>query len=342
MALRGALTHRKTRKLALLLGIDPPHALGLMEALWHATADTAPNGGIGRISDEDMAMAIFYSGDARALVAAMVNAGFLDRDDRYRLIVHNWHRRCDDAVDNRLARSLQLYANGAMPRMTKLSKKEREELLAQMNAPPAPVLPFPLLDAVADSEEENSTADAFATVAEGEEATCAQKGTCAHVSALPEPVPDPVPVPSNSPTPLPSQRGISPPLRKNSRRLLAAKVEAAKSTGPGQALDRATEHVLEKCSVSGLQAVHLHVPVWLAIESECKRVDKPPEDHAMSIAELMVANYAEYVQLGELLEYRWGIRKFFEEGHWRNWQAWPIDRDKQRQRNGASVGAYVN
>lgn len=39
MALRGTLTHRKTRRLARLLEVDGPTALGILEALWHVTAE---------------------------------------------------------------------------------------------------------------------------------------------------------------------------------------------------------------------------------------------------------------------------------------------------------------
>ena len=39
MALRGTLTHWKTRLLANELGVSPAHALGLLEALWHVTAE---------------------------------------------------------------------------------------------------------------------------------------------------------------------------------------------------------------------------------------------------------------------------------------------------------------
>jgi hypothetical protein len=54
MALRGTLTHRKIRTLTRILGISPCFALGIVEALWHVTAEQAPAGNIGRMSDADI------------------------------------------------------------------------------------------------------------------------------------------------------------------------------------------------------------------------------------------------------------------------------------------------
>lgn len=131
MALRGTLTHRKTRRLAQRLGIDPCFALGLVEALWNVTAEQSQAGDIGRMSNDDIAMEMFYSGDPEALVEALVWSGFVDNDPEHRLLIHDWNIHSDDATDNRISRSGNRYANGAQPRMRKLSLPERAKLCAQ-------------------------------------------------------------------------------------------------------------------------------------------------------------------------------------------------------------------
>lgn len=131
MALRGTLTHRKTRRLAQKLGIDPCFALGIVESLWDVTSRQSQNGDIGKMSNADIAMEMFYSGDPDVLVEALIYAGFIEESSEHRLIIHDWHIHSDDATDNRIARSGGRYANGAQPRMRKLPTAERAKLCAQ-------------------------------------------------------------------------------------------------------------------------------------------------------------------------------------------------------------------
>jgi hypothetical protein len=163
MALRGTLTHRKIRTLARLLDISPCFALGIVESLWHVTAEQAPSGNIGRMSDEDLAMEMFYDADAKKLVLALIGAKLLDTHPTHRLVVHDWHLHADDATDNKIARQKERYASGEVPRMKRLSKNERDQLIAHYATP------------------------------------CAQNATESHEKPLPvpepEPVPDPEPVP---------------------------------------------------------------------------------------------------------------------------------------------------
>ena len=61
--LDGAFTSPKLRRLAVILGVPWPHALGLAGLLWRFTAKHAPSGEIGRHDDEELAAAL--SGQAR-------------------------------------------------------------------------------------------------------------------------------------------------------------------------------------------------------------------------------------------------------------------------------------
>jgi hypothetical protein len=97
MALRGTLTHWKTRKLARSLGIDPSHALGLLEALWHTTAEDAPGGDIGRLPNDAIAMQMWTNIEPDRLIEALINSGHLDKHENpnYRLVIHDWNEHAD-------------------------------------------------------------------------------------------------------------------------------------------------------------------------------------------------------------------------------------------------------
>lgn len=105
MALRGALTHRKTRWLAESLNIKLPYALGLMEALWHLTSEQTPTGAIGELSDKAIAAEMYWDDEPAVLIDALVKAEILDRDPKHRLIVHGWAERADQTTKRKVARS---------------------------------------------------------------------------------------------------------------------------------------------------------------------------------------------------------------------------------------------
>jgi len=125
---RTAMQHTKLIRLMRAMQVPKYAAVGILESLWHLTAREAPAGNIGKLTDEDIAAWIDWQGDASLLVVALVSSGWLNVCEKSRLIVHDWHEHADDATDNHVARSVQLYSNGSKPRMTRLSKVEREHL----------------------------------------------------------------------------------------------------------------------------------------------------------------------------------------------------------------------
>ena len=104
MALRGTLTHRKTRRLARETSLPLPCALGLMEALWHVTAEQAPTGAIGKLSNQDIADEMFWEGDADSLIEAFIAAGLIDECATNRLVIHDWTSHADQATRRKVAR----------------------------------------------------------------------------------------------------------------------------------------------------------------------------------------------------------------------------------------------
>lgn len=108
MALRGTLTHWKTRLLATQLQISAAHALGLLEALWHATAEDAPSGNIGRLSNSAIAMQMFTDINPDLLIAALIDSKHLDEHPAHRLIVHDWDAHADYNTKRKVARRNEL------------------------------------------------------------------------------------------------------------------------------------------------------------------------------------------------------------------------------------------
>lgn len=80
----------KFKKLKRRLGLAEWQVIGLLESIWKLARTSAQAGDIGRHSDEDIAAAIEYEDDAEILIQSLVECGWLDADDEFRLIVHDW------------------------------------------------------------------------------------------------------------------------------------------------------------------------------------------------------------------------------------------------------------
>jgi hypothetical protein len=88
----------KTIDLARRLGITRYAAVGLLEMLWHYTAQYAPRGDIGRHGDEAViAEAVYWDRDPAELVLQLRAAGWLDLC-QHGLHVHHWPDHADQAV----------------------------------------------------------------------------------------------------------------------------------------------------------------------------------------------------------------------------------------------------
>ena len=116
--------HPKVRRLGRRVG-GQLIAIGVLEALWHFVAQFAPTGDVGRYQDEDIADGVFWDDDPTTLIDALLDSGWLERNETHRLIVHDWPDHCEDAVHLFLARNVQLFADGTVPRFSRLSKTER-------------------------------------------------------------------------------------------------------------------------------------------------------------------------------------------------------------------------
>jgi hypothetical protein len=118
MALRGTLTHWKTQMLAETLAIPETYALGILEALWHVTAEDAPQGNIGRLSNEAIMRQMRLAGhvSANKVINALIASHHLDKHPEHRLLVHDWHIHADYNTKRKLTRNHLdfLTTNGAV------------------------------------------------------------------------------------------------------------------------------------------------------------------------------------------------------------------------------------
>ena len=110
---RQALDHTKMDLLMRRLNLPRYAAVGIMESLWHLTAKEAPRGDIGKLSNERIAIGIGWRGaanrgasqEADKLVCALVEARWIDVDDQWRLVIHDWPEHADDSVKKYIKRN---------------------------------------------------------------------------------------------------------------------------------------------------------------------------------------------------------------------------------------------
>jgi len=128
---RGTPDHPKMKKFARLIKMPVFAAVGIMEMLWHWTAKFAPAGDIGRFEDADIAEAVSWPSDRSSseLIDAMVESKWVDRTkDESRLYIHGWHEHADDTVHMSLARDTKFFANGVMPKLSRMSNDEKKRI----------------------------------------------------------------------------------------------------------------------------------------------------------------------------------------------------------------------
>jgi hypothetical protein len=145
---RGTPDHWKMKELARLLDIPPMYtkswATGCMERLWHYAARYCLQGDIGRVPDTEIAEVVGWPvKGARRLVDALVTARWLDRSSTHRLLIHDWHEHCDEAVKKTLKnRKLPFFfpeSSGMIPENSSLARTEALAFPSLSQAKPKPM-----------------------------------------------------------------------------------------------------------------------------------------------------------------------------------------------------------
>jgi hypothetical protein len=133
---REAVHHSKMKRLCRKLNLELWQAVGLLESIWHVAARQTPCGDIGKLSDEDIAIAIDYHADERIMIDALVNSGWIDRNKEHRLVVHDWPDHAEDGVHMKVARARQFFIRQGpgddaileAPKLSRFFAREREPL----------------------------------------------------------------------------------------------------------------------------------------------------------------------------------------------------------------------
>ena len=95
----------KFKKLCRRLNLTQWQCVGLLESIWQLTAKNAPQGNIGKFTNEDIALTIGWDDDEEKLIEELVSCGWLDTDQKERLLVHDWHEHAPNHIKGGLAKA---------------------------------------------------------------------------------------------------------------------------------------------------------------------------------------------------------------------------------------------
>jgi len=123
---REAVSHTKMGRLMRHLKLRRFQAVGLCEMLWHTAAREAPEGDIGKLTDEDIAIALDWNREPGDLIGGFTHAGLIDEHPVHRLIIHDWAEHAEDSVHSKIARSKRFFCDGKAPKITGLRKADAE------------------------------------------------------------------------------------------------------------------------------------------------------------------------------------------------------------------------
>lgn len=109
---RETLRHPKLYDLMDRLDCSRPTALGYLDLLWDNAADIAPQGDLGKWPNGAIARSCDWTGNADQFVNALIEAGWLDHSEEFRLVIHDWEDHCQNWLRMKLQKlGLTIVAN---------------------------------------------------------------------------------------------------------------------------------------------------------------------------------------------------------------------------------------
>jgi DnaD/phage-associated family protein len=97
---QGLRDNPKTRKLARLLDISVPAAIGHLQCLWWWAMDYAQDGELAKFDNEDIATAMMWGDEPETLVDALIDVRLIDKDETG-LRIHDWFDYAGKLIERR-------------------------------------------------------------------------------------------------------------------------------------------------------------------------------------------------------------------------------------------------
>ena len=97
--------HPKMKKLARLLSISWPEAVGYLHYLWWWALDFAQDGDLSKYDANDISDAVLWKRDPEELYNALIEAGFIDKMEDGSLVIHDWYDYAGKLIEQRQAQA---------------------------------------------------------------------------------------------------------------------------------------------------------------------------------------------------------------------------------------------
>lgn len=140
----GTESKLKFKQLKRRLQLRYWQVVGILETLWRVALTDAPAGDIGRLDDEEIAAAMEWEDDPSSLINALVETHWLDRDDEFRLVIHDWSEHAPNHLVGAFKKHGKLFADELIrQRSTRdTAKHDAKDVLGTMPKQPA-IAPCP-------------------------------------------------------------------------------------------------------------------------------------------------------------------------------------------------------
>jgi len=107
----GTESKLKFKQLKRRLQLRYWQVVGVLETLWRVAQTDAPAGDIGRLDNDEIAAAMEWEGPPEALIDALIDTHWLDRDEEFRLIIHDWSEHAPNHLVGAFKRHGRLFAD---------------------------------------------------------------------------------------------------------------------------------------------------------------------------------------------------------------------------------------
>lgn len=137
----GTESKSKFRQLKRRLKLRYWEVVGVLETLWRVTQADAPAGDIGRLDNEEIAAAMEWEGEPSALIDALVETHWVDLDDEFRLVIHDWSDHAPNHLVGAFSRYKKLFADQIVKQRNGITPKHIARDDAKDDAKEAAIAP---------------------------------------------------------------------------------------------------------------------------------------------------------------------------------------------------------